>query len=44
MKQEAHIRSLPDYVERIKQLEKQIKSLSEELKSLSKTHTGKPDK
>jgi len=35
MKQEAHIRSLPDYLERIKQLEKQVKALTEEIKKLS---------
>lgn len=44
MKREAHIRSLPDYLERIKQLEKQVKLLTEELKKLSNLHTGEPDK
>jgi len=35
IKLEAHIRSLPDYIERIKQLEKQVKTLAEELKKLN---------
>jgi UDP-3-O-[3-hydroxymyristoyl] glucosamine N-acyltransferase len=44
MKLEAHVRSLPDYLERIKQLEKQVKSLSEELKKLNNLKPEKPDK
>jgi UDP-3-O-[3-hydroxymyristoyl] glucosamine N-acyltransferase len=43
LKQEAYVRSLPDYVERIKQLEKQVAVLNEELKNLSKLQPGKPD-
>jgi UDP-3-O-[3-hydroxymyristoyl] glucosamine N-acyltransferase len=44
MRQEAYIRSLPDYLERIKQLEKQVKLLTEEIKKLSNPQSGKPDK
>jgi UDP-3-O-[3-hydroxymyristoyl] glucosamine N-acyltransferase len=44
LKQEAHIRSLPDYLEKIKQLEKQVKLLTEEIKKLSNPQSGKPDK
>jgi len=41
LKQEAHIRSLPDYLERIKQLEKQVKTLSEELKKMGNPNPEK---
>jgi UDP-3-O-[3-hydroxymyristoyl] glucosamine N-acyltransferase len=44
MKQEAHIRSLPGYLERIKQLEKQVTLLSEEIKKLSNPQPGMPVK
>ncbi len=36
LKLEAHVRNLPEYAEKIKQLENQVKTLTEEIKKLSK--------
>jgi UDP-3-O-[3-hydroxymyristoyl] glucosamine N-acyltransferase len=41
MKLEAYVRSLPDFLERIKQLENQVKSLSQELNKLGNPQKGK---
>ncbi len=44
MKQEAYIRNLPEYLERIKQLEQQVKTLTEEFKKSNNSLPEKPDK
>jgi UDP-3-O-[3-hydroxymyristoyl] glucosamine N-acyltransferase len=42
IKLEAHVRSLPDYLERIKELEKQVKVLNEELNKSGGSQAEKP--